>query len=248
MQVCPVCGWEDTAGYPAWSCLNEVPLALAQRNFQRIGACEEEFIELVRPPATGEDRAENWVSFDESCQSIVQFIEDAFRDVSLKSGTRLDQCMDDCTSDEVIRKLHAIKPRKRWQDIPRQDIETHGMGLSFLDPAGTLFHLPAFMRASLQLWQESPYLDFLDSGMLLYGLKDGPRSAGYHKNSFLLLDHSQHQAVAAYLQFVALAGDVFFSRSKDACEGLTNGWQDWLPDFIFFPSVPPLTFHTHSLP
>jgi len=234
MQLCPVCGWEDALGDYTWNGSNKVTLPIAQRNFKAIRACEESLVDLVRPPEAKEERPPDWTTFEESCHAIIQFIEQAFQNVSLEGGTRLDQCLDDCSTPESLQKLLTITPRKRWQDIPRQDIETQGFSLTFLDPKGIRFHLPAFMRLSLELWLESTFADFMDSDMLIYGLSEGPRSQGYHRDDFQLLDHSQHRAVAAYLKFVAVCRSFC---EKDARKGLENGWQDWLPDFIPFPSL-----------
>lgn len=235
MQLCPICFWEDAPGDYLWNGSNQIPLPLAQRNFASIGACEPQHLDVVRPPNKEESRDEAWTSFEDSRLRILELIERAFLEVKRDGGVTLHQreAIDDYSPEDVVMAAAAKDPELRWQDIPRSKIEKFGMSLIFFDPKGVRFHLPAFMRCSLQLWAESPYADFSHSDALLYGLDDGPRSSGYFEHAFLLLDALQHQAVAAYLGFVA-AGD---SYDDTAATALQNGWSNWIPDFIPFPTL-----------
>lgn len=236
MELCPVCFWEDAPGDSHWNGSNQVTLPVAQRNFATFGACEPEYRDLVRAPLESESRPENWISFEDSRLRLLDIIGAAFRDTKLDGGITIHQreAIDGYESEEVIEAAAEKDPEVRWQDIPRSKIEKLGMSLVFFDPKAIRFHLPAFMRCSLQLWAESPYADFYSSDMLLYGLDDGPRSTGYYEHAFLLLSERQHQAVAAYLKFVA-SGE---SYQKDAEKALANGWAAWLPDSFPFPSIP----------
>lgn len=62
-EICPVCFWEDDGvqfddpDYEGGA--NPMSLKQAQRNFEKIGACEEAMLQYVRPPAPGEERDEN---------------------------------------------------------------------------------------------------------------------------------------------------------------------------------------------
>lgn len=210
-------------------------LAEAQRAFDAIGASEAQYLDIVRPPAVDESRPSNWLSFFESSSLIIGFIETAFHDVKLDGGVTLHQreALDNYGTEEEFQAAAKNDPERRWQDIPREKIEKLGVSLIFLDPRGVRFHLPAFMRCALQLWQDSSYADFSDSDMLIYSLDSGPRSTGYHADSFLLLNKIQNQSVAAYLAFIA-AGD---SYSDDAAKALENGWSEWIPDCIPLPTL-----------
>ncbi len=235
-QICPVCFWEDAAGDRDWNGSNQVPLAVGQRNFVACSACEPEHRGSVRPPLETEARPETWVSFEDSRLQVLERIEEAFHDVKLDGGITLHQqvAIDDYQPEEVILAARRKDAETRWQDLPRTKIMKFGMSLVFLDPPSIRFHLPAFMRCSLQLWAESPGADFSCSERLLFSLEDGPRSAGYYQHAFLLLDPRQHQAVAVYLKFVASTG----SLRKEARKALANGWADWLPDSFPFPTIP----------
>jgi hypothetical protein len=86
------------------------------------------------------------------------------------------------------------------------------------------------MRYALRVWQEFQCFGNADS--VLYSLNSGPRSDGYHADSFLLLDRSQNQSVAAFLKFVSLVDPIY---GNDAQKGLEKGWAAWLPEsFPFF--------------
>jgi hypothetical protein len=236
MELCPVCFWEDAPGDHCWNGSNQVSLPVGQGNFAEFGACEPEYVDLVRAPHESEARPEDWTSFEDSRLWILDLIEKAFRDTKLDGGFTIHQreAIDDYASEEVFEAAAKKDPEVRWQDIPRSKIEKYGMSLVFFDPKGIRFHLPAFMRHSLQLWSESLHADFSHSDMLIYGLDDGPRSTGYYEHAFLLLNERQHQAVAAYLKFIALGN----SYQNDAEKALANGWAAWLPDSFPFPSIP----------
>lgn len=235
MQLCPVCFWEDAPGNSYWNGSNQVSLTIGQRNFAKFGACEPEHLDLVRAPLASEARPDDWISFEDSRLRILDLIEAAFREVKLEGGTTIHQreAIDDWSTEEVVNAAASKDPEVHWQDIPQEKIEKLGTSLVFLDPWSIRFHLPAFMRCSLQLWADSEYADFSHSDMLLYGLDHGPRSTGYYKHSFLLLNEQQNQAVAAYLKFIAL-GDSYENNAKKA---LAKGWADWLPHPFPFPSI-----------
>lgn len=235
MEICPVCFWEDAPGENLWNGSNQVSLAVAQRNFAAFGACEPEHADLVRAPCEEEHRPEAWTSFEDCRVQLLEFIETAFRDVSRDGGVTIHQreAIDGYYNADFIADAAKKDPEVRWQDIPRAKIENLGMSLIFFDPPGIRFHLPAFMRCSLQLWLESAYADFSHSESLLFGLEDGPRSTGYFSDAFQLLNHAQHEAVAAYLTFV-YCGE---SLSHVASNALLNGWLKWIPDSIRFPTL-----------
>lgn len=236
MQLCPICFWEDAPGENFWNGSNQVTLPAAQKNFTTSGACEPEYVGLVRSPLPSESRPQDWTSFEDSRMQILDLIETAFHDIKLEGGITIHQreAISDYASEEVFNAAAKEDPEIHWQDIPRSKIENLGMSLIFFDPKAIRFHLPAFMRCSLQLWAESEFRDLSSSDMLLYGLEDGPRSSGYFEHAFLLLDHSQHQAVAAFLKFFA-SGDVYQDLAEKA---LSNGWSAWLPKSSTFPSHP----------
>ncbi len=234
MQICPVCFWEDAPGDYYWNGSNQVSLDLAQRNFRRVGACEINYINSVRAPLAGEERPSQWISYDDCSVAIKELIARAYRDVKLDGGATLHQreAIDAYGSKSAIAEARQKDPETRWQDIPASKIDRLGMSLIFLDPRSIRFHLPSFMRRSLDLWLGSPGVD--DTESLVFGLMEGPRSTGYFGGAFLLLDRTQLEAVAAYLNFLA-AG---YSFREDAAKALAKGWAEWIPASFPFPTVP----------
>ncbi|MBN8850666.1 MAG: hypothetical protein J0H07_02300 [Sphingobacteriales bacterium] len=63
-EICPICYWEDDGvqyGDPDHEGgANPMSLRQAQKNFQRLGACEEEMLPFVRRPAPDEEKDTSW--------------------------------------------------------------------------------------------------------------------------------------------------------------------------------------------
>lgn len=231
MQLCPVCFWEDAPGEAPWNVSNSVSLITAQQNFAESGACEQEFADSVRPPLPGEERPSGWLSFQELAAAVITLIEDAFAEVSLGEGITIHQreAIDNYQSEEEFERARRLDDETRWQEIADEKIRRLGSHLTFLDPDSVRYHLPAFMRHALHVWDSDCSFGYSD--MILYSLEDGPRSDGYHAESFLKLDDSQHRAVAIFLKFVSLVDPTY---GKSASKGLRNGWEAWLPDSLHF--------------
>ncbi len=225
MQICPVCFWEDAPGEEFWNGSNSVPLFKAQRNFTEFGASGNEFSDAVRPPLPGEARPSDWLSFQDLAVAVIELIEDAFSGVALGNGVTIHQreAIDNYQSKEEFDKARHMDQETCWQEIPDEKIQRLGNHLTFLDPESVRYHLPAFMRHALRVWNVD--FSFGNTDMILYSLEDGPRSDGYHAESFLKLDDSQHRAVAVFLKFVSLVDSTY---GKDAAKGLRNGWGEWL--------------------
>lgn len=239
MQICPVCFWEDAPGERFFNGSNQVSLALGQRNFEAFGACEATYRNEVRSPTPQQARPAAWTSFEACHARILEFIEAAYADVTLDGGISMHQreALDLYCTEEQLEAAAALDPETRWQSIAMEKIQRLGMSLVFFDPRGIRFHLPAFLRCALRLWHMSKDGDCSDSAQLIYGLTDGPRPEGCYAEAFSLLNPQQHQAVAAFLRFVAAVGD---SCADDAKEALRHGWDLWTPDFIQFPYNPTL--------
>jgi hypothetical protein len=69
-DICKVCFWEDDGvqlldpAFPGGA--NEPSLIECQKNFRRIGACEERLVALVRPPEAEEKLDQEWRPAQES--------------------------------------------------------------------------------------------------------------------------------------------------------------------------------------
>lgn len=229
MQICPICFWEDSPGEAPWNTSNSVTLAEAQENFSGFGACERDYLDVVRPAAPDEQRPEDWLSFEDQANAIIGLIENSFAEVKLGDGLTIHQreAISDYQSEEETNARRRLDPETRWEDISDEKIDKYGTSLVFLDPESIRYHLPAFMRFVIGKWLE--FHDAGDGDAVLYGLAGGPRSEGYHRDSFLLLNNVQNTAVAAFLEFVSRVDSVY---GTDAEKGLHKGWSAYLPSPI----------------
>lgn len=228
MQICPVCFWEDAMGEFPYNGSNELPLPLAQQNYQRMGACELEYADLTRPPRQDEARPEDWVSFETLRLKIIDQIEDVFGEVTLEDGVTLHQSREfDCLgypSQSELAKAASLDPETRWKEIIQDKISSFSESMIFFDPKGFRFHLPAFMRHALRMVPS-------DSGGhadgVMFALLDGPDKS-YSRGGIEILTLKQKQCVASFLHFFATSdGDFYQSNARKA---LKNGWIQWLPE------------------
>jgi hypothetical protein len=227
MQICPVCFWGDAPGEAPWNNSNEATIVEAQRNFHNSGACESRYLYSVRPATADEARSEEWLPFDGQAEALIRLIEAAYDGVGLGDGITIHQreAIGDYASSEEIEAARFMDTEARWQDIPDEKMDELGTTLTFLDPESIRYHLPAFMCFVLRLWLKS---DSVGGGdMVLYSLSSGPKSEGYHAESFTLLDLKQKQATAAFLGFITTVDLIYGS---DAGKALRKGWAAFLPD------------------
>ncbi|WAC20104.1 CPCC family cysteine-rich protein [Luteolibacter sp. SL250] len=224
MQICPICFWEDVPGEHPDDRSNGVSLLDAQENYRKEGACDPEFINVVRAPNSDEEPDSTWRSFRDDAHATIELIEHAFGSVALGNGMTIHQreVISDYGTQHDFDAARRLDTERRWQDIAGPKIGQLGTTLIFLDPESIRYHLPAFMRHVIRSWLETS--DF-DDEMVLYSLSDGPCSDGYHADSFTLLNPEQKQATATFLQFIASVDSIY---GPEAGEGLTNGWDKWL--------------------
>ena len=95
-------------------------------------------------------------SREEAIRRIVSEFSKVFREggVSLHEA----QVIDDYGSDSQRRKARARDTEKHWTDVPEKDIEDHYSVLSFLDPIGYRYYLPAYIVWDLRHHEHSQSL------------------------------------------------------------------------------------------
>jgi hypothetical protein len=78
-------------------------------------------------------------------------IREAFRCVSLGDGIGLlqAQAIDSRENEHVCQSLRSQDEKDDWQRIAPDNLNACFSSLSFFDPAGMRFHLPAFLIAEL---------------------------------------------------------------------------------------------------
>ena len=97
--------------------------------------------------AEAEELLPRWQQLDQ----LRQKIESAFAGVTLQEGIGLyeAQGIDDYASQAQCLAYRAKDEKLNWHNISINDLNRCNSSLSFFDAQGMLFHLPAFLLASL---------------------------------------------------------------------------------------------------
>ena len=73
-EICEICSWEDDISQLRFPNMqggaNKVSLIVAQKNFEKFGACEKRLIKNVRKPVKTDQRDSNWRRIDLSVDKI----------------------------------------------------------------------------------------------------------------------------------------------------------------------------------
>ena len=87
-------------------------------------------------------------------EELKKEIKEAFKDVDFPShcGILAAEAMDDWISDPaILRKLTKEKDFSgKWWNIPEEHISGNSLGFNYLDSAGVLYYLPAFMLLAIE--------------------------------------------------------------------------------------------------
>src|SRR5687768_7277152 len=87
----------------------------------------------------------------DNCEEAVRLIESAFAGVSRNAGITLHEAtvIDNYGTDEERAHARLLDNESRWEEVPSAAIEKNYTALSFLDPEGFRYYLPAYMRWAL---------------------------------------------------------------------------------------------------
>ncbi|MFT3991462.1 MAG: hypothetical protein QM680_08620 [Luteolibacter sp.] len=135
---------------------------------------------------------------DAEAHELCEQVRNAFAAVTLGTGIGLfqGQAIDDYETEEVCLREREKDEKERWERISSSHLNACHSSLSFFDPAGMRFHLPAFMIADIKGEDRM--------GMLVFALTS---LDDYTHNQFSLLNPAQRQAVREYLQFLKKGPD-----------------------------------------
>ena len=124
-------------------------------------------------------------------------IVEAFAGVSLAGGIGLRQAdgIDSRKPEHVCKFLREGDEKDDWRRIPQVDLARYTSSLSFLDPDGMRFYLPAFLLADLN-GRGGNCTDQFDLLPRLIDLSD------HSKQQFSCLSLQQRSVVADYLRYV----------------------------------------------
>lgn len=144
---------------------------------------------------------------------IANEVTAAFQNVKLGKGVGLfeGQAIDNYETPDERAKKRAKDEKEDWRLIESKHLNACHSSLSFFDPEGMRFHLPAFICCELR----GEYRMGLSIG--LSGLDD------WMQSKYALLSPPQKAAVARFIEFLATDVDSEFSR--EALEqDLINFW------------------------
>jgi hypothetical protein len=234
-ETCPVCYWCDVDLEHRFS-RNErskTTLLWAQRFFDEVGACDEEWLPLVRAATPDEARSPEWTTIDARrpvvATELERLITAAFADVRLDGGTTLREARerDNHGSRQEIA-LAALVRHERWQDVDEDTLEDCCDALAFLDARGYRFYLPAYLRyyaRCLAATEEEKLVCDAHLGMA-HRLWWHTLDANRHTEQYALLDDGQRSAIAVYLRALVEVDDY---HESDAKEFLDAFWARYLP-------------------
>jgi hypothetical protein len=150
-------------------------------------------------------------------------IRAAFGSVPFPShqGLRGSMAMDDYAPDAEVASITANQDiHGEWWQIPREELKQSELGLCYLDAAGVLFYLPAYLEMALddvgkqRLWA----LQLLDTAI------DDPELRTYREGRLGLLNDAQRRACVNALQFLRLqlVDDPAWELERDTIDDALN--------------------------
>ena len=123
---------------------------------------------------------------------LISEICGTFKGVKLKDGVGLNEAqgLDDYEDKTTCKKLRGKDEKDEWQKIPPKELNRCNSSLSFFDPKGMRFHLPAFMIADIK--------DEFDYGMA-FCLSD---LSDYSEKQFSILAPEERKVVKLFLEYM----------------------------------------------
>lgn len=85
-------------------------------------------------------------------QRVAGLVREAFRDVVLGDGVGLmqGQALDDYKDESTVANYRARDEQHDWSAVSISELQSCNSSLSFFDPEGMRFHLPAYLVADLE--------------------------------------------------------------------------------------------------
>ena len=225
-ELCPVCFWEDVYPFSEEWTYNRQSLRSAQRKFLAVGASHEDWLDIVRAPTEEETRDPNWQTLDQQETDIraelIRNIRSAFAHVQRGDGITLHQArvIDDYGGEAAQQVARTKDVDVHWWDVPDQWIETLGDVLSFLDPTGFRYYIPAYMVWTIEHYQTSHSLT-VDFTIYALGLHKDRNE--YKLRNFELMDEAQSQAICRFLRYLVKFGG-FDADGSAAQNALDKYW------------------------
>ena len=126
-------------------------------------------------------------------ESVIELIRKAFQNVTLGNGYGLRKAESwDFGGEGYTEELFQLDEKEKaagWQSLKAEDLDKYHVALSFFDPEGMRFHLPAYM-----IYELKDVFEYVSVIFHLTYIDDE-----YSLIRFSLLNHEQRNAVREYL-------------------------------------------------
>lgn len=163
------------------------------------------------------------MNFEQHKSTLIAQIHAAFKGVKREGGVTLHEAwlIDCCASDKQRVRARKLDTERRWEDVPASDIENYYSILSFLDPIGFRYYLPAYMVWTLQNYEHSGSTSVDNT---IYALNFTPRLREHCMEKFRLFTLEQSAAICAFLTFMATEQEGF-ADARVAYQAWENYWK-----------------------
>ena len=164
---------------------------------------------------------------------LIEQITAAFAGVSREGGVSLHQTrvLDDAFPQESMDEAGAKDVDADWREVPDSSIEKPDLHMSFLDPIGFRYYLPAYMVWQLkQDWGLVPWVDCNthDSALFSLTVHKEPELRQWQEERFEMFTLEQGRAINRFLYFYAKYGEDF--DQQHAQQALDSYWAKFNQD------------------
>jgi uncharacterized protein DUF6714 len=168
---------------------------------------------------------------------LIDQINTVFRHVSRDGGISIREAhvIDDYGSDEERQAARAEETDSHWSDVDVENLDPGGSALSFVDPIGFRYYLPAYMVYTLKsgygdaLGEENVDSNVFESTIFkLNASASGDQDCIDHQRErFALFTSKERTCIARFLAFDAECR--VFDYEVGSIEALKSDWIDALP-------------------
>jgi len=169
---------------------------------------DSEFIERLKDD--GHDlwtigQWQHWLDELPAMAGAVDQMRSAFHGVELGDGIGIHEAngLDDYADESELARLRALDERQDWQNLDADTLEHFYSAPSFFDSQGFVFHLPAFLIATLDDKHEFGFIDRIVD-------RCGDKTGGWID----LITPQQAGAIASILSLVKQHPDYYNDSEK----------------------------------
>lgn len=168
---------------------------------------------------------------------LIDQINNAFQYVTREGGISIREAhvIDDYGSEQEQREARAEETDSHWSEVDVETLDPGGSALSFVDPIGFRYYLPAYMVYALKsdygdaLGEEIVDSNVFDSTIFKLNasaLRDQDHTE-HQRKRFALFTPKERTCIARFLAFDAEC--CVFEYEAGSIDALKSDWLDALP-------------------